>query len=80
MRNLYALTPGELLVGQQLEARGYQIYIPTKDKGIDLLATKDSDVLRFQVKESRVYLHEPRRVHRRLGSLSPTVPSGASFR
>lgn len=59
MRNLYALTPGELLVGQQLEARGYQVYIPTKDKGIDLLATKAADVLRFQVKESRVYLQPP---------------------
>jgi hypothetical protein len=56
MRNLYAPTPGELLVGQELEKRGYQVYIPTKDKGIDLLATKGTAVLRFQVKESRVYL------------------------
>ena len=59
MRNLYSLTPGELLVGQQLEARDYEVYIPTKDKGIDLLATKNADVLRFQVKESRVYLQRP---------------------
>ncbi len=56
MRNLYAPTPGELLVGQELEKRGYQVYIPTKDKGIDLLATKGAAVLRSQVKESRVYL------------------------
>ncbi len=59
MRNLYALTPGELLVGQELEKRGYEVYIPTKDKGIDLLATKVADVLTFQVKESRVYLQSP---------------------
>jgi hypothetical protein len=56
MRNLYALTPGELLVGQELEKRGCQVYIPTKDKGIDLLATKGAAVFRLQVKESRVYL------------------------
>ncbi len=55
MRHLYAPTPGEFLVGEQLERQGWAVYLPTKDIGIDLLAERQGHIIRIQVKESRTY-------------------------
>jgi len=55
MRHLYSPTPGEFLVGAELERREFRVYLPTKDSGIDLLAARDEHHLAVQVKESRTY-------------------------
>jgi hypothetical protein len=56
MKNLYALTPGEFLVGERLQREGFAVYLPLKDVGIDLVAEKEGRWSRLQVKESRAYL------------------------
>lgn len=55
MRNTYSLNPGEFQVGNELEQHGYRVYFPARDVGIDLLAEKDGEFIRLQVKESRTY-------------------------
>lgn len=62
MKNLYALTPGEFLVGERLQQRGFAVYFPLKDVGVDLLAEKERRHSRIQVKESRVYRQRTGRV------------------
>jgi hypothetical protein len=56
VRNTYQPTPGEFLVGDKLERLGYDVYLPSKDRGVDLLAEKAGRFVRVQVKESRTYL------------------------
>jgi hypothetical protein len=55
MRHLYSPTPGEFLVGAELEQRHFDVYLPTRDTGIDLLAARDGLHVGIQVKESRTY-------------------------
>lgn len=55
MHHLYSPTPGEFLVGEELERREFQVYLPTKDSGIDLLVARRGCHLAVQVKESRTY-------------------------
>jgi hypothetical protein len=55
MKNTYAPNPGEVLVGNQLEKHGWNVYLPAKDVGIDLLAERGGRLVRLQVKESRTY-------------------------
>lgn len=55
MRHSYSPTPGEVLVGDKLEDRGWTVYLPAKDVGIDLLVERDGRFVRLQVKESRTY-------------------------
>jgi hypothetical protein len=55
MRHGYEPTPGEFLTGVELDTRGYEVWLPAKDRGIDLLAEQEGRFLRLQVKESRTY-------------------------
>jgi hypothetical protein len=55
MRNAYTPNAGEILVGNQLEKHGWNVYLPTRDLGIDLLAERGGRFMRVQVKESRTY-------------------------
>jgi hypothetical protein len=39
MRPIFTIHAGEFLVGQDLEAMGKKVWIPSKDDGVDLLVT-----------------------------------------
>lgn len=56
MQHYVGINYEEFLVGEALEKRGWQVYVPTKDAGIDLLAERDRITIRVQVKGSRTYL------------------------
>jgi hypothetical protein len=58
LRNTYSLNPGEFQVGNELERHGYSVYLPARDVGIDLLAEKDGNFIRLQVKQSRTYAND----------------------
>ena len=60
MKAHYAITVGEFLVGEELQKRKFEVWIPAKDTGVDLLATMGSKILRLQVKESRVWIDRNR--------------------
>jgi Holliday junction resolvase-like predicted endonuclease len=53
--NTYTPNAGEVLVGNHLEKHGWNVYLPTRDIGVDLLAERDDRLVRVQVKESRTY-------------------------
>jgi hypothetical protein len=60
MKTLFTVHAGEFLVGSEVENRinNVNIWIPSKDKGIDLLVTnsKNSQAVSIQVKFSRDFL------------------------
>lgn len=43
---------GELQTIKEMEKKGYEIYLPMKDKGIDFIAIKDNQTTQIQVKTS----------------------------
>ena len=60
IKNLWALTPSEAIVAWELRKRGFHVFFPVKDVGIDLLIIKDLNkearkVITVQVKGSRFY-------------------------
>jgi len=61
MRAFFAVHPGEFLVGDYVTrrlGRKYDVWVPAKDTGIDLLLTprgKSSRAIKLQVKFSRSY-------------------------
>jgi len=65
MRPIYTLHGGEFLLGEKIleQFRGkYEIWIPTKDNGVDLLLTHKRGLRKpvtIQVKSSRSYGDEP---------------------
>jgi hypothetical protein len=60
MKPLFTLNAGEYLAGNELERRGFVVWIPAKDTGIDLLVSDKSlkRVLPIQVKVSRDFSFE----------------------
>ena len=60
MRPIFTIRAGEFIVGEHLERsfKGINIWVPTKDTGVDLLATNSTNTkgISFQVKFSRDYL------------------------
>ncbi len=59
MRPIFTLHAGEFLVGQRIEQfRNQNVWIPTKDVGVDLLVTnvKNTKAASLQVKFSRDFL------------------------
>lgn len=46
---------GELLVASELLSRGYDVFIPFVDCGIDLVALVDNRFVQIQVKQSKLY-------------------------
>jgi hypothetical protein len=60
MRPLFTVHAGEFLVGQHIESsfRDKNVWVPTKDSGIDLLVTNSSntEAVALQVKFSRDFL------------------------
>lgn len=60
MRSLFTVHAGEFLVGSEIEERitGAQVWLPSRDKGIDLLVTnsQNSRLVSLQVKFSRDFL------------------------
>jgi hypothetical protein len=60
MRPLFTVHAGEFLVGQHIESsfKGKNVWVPTKDSGVDLLVTNSSNTkaVSLQVKFSRDFL------------------------
>jgi hypothetical protein len=60
MKPLFTIHAGEFLVGQHIESqyKRLNVWVPTKDRGLDLLVTNDSNkrALSIQVKFSRDFL------------------------
>ena len=60
MRPIFTIHAGEFLLGAHLEAafKGINIWVPTKDTGVDLLMTDrgNKKAVSFQVKFSRDFL------------------------
>ena len=60
MRPLFTVHAGEFLVGQHIEKefKDKSVWVPTKDKGIDLLVTNSGNTkaVTLQVKFSRDFL------------------------
>ncbi|MBS7631806.1 hypothetical protein KEJ47_09635 [Candidatus Bathyarchaeota archaeon] len=55
IRNLWSLEPGECIVAEELLKRGFEVYFPVHDVGVDLLIVKEEKHFGIQVKESRYY-------------------------
>jgi hypothetical protein len=55
IRNLWSLEPAECIVAEELQQRGFEVYFPIRDVGVDLLVTKGEEHIKIQVKESRYY-------------------------
>lgn len=58
MRPLFTVHAGEFLVGQHIEQGGKNVWVPTKDTGVDLLVTDKANTkaVALQVKFSRDFL------------------------
>jgi hypothetical protein len=58
MRPIFTIHAGEFMVGQHLEKMGKNIWIPTKDSGVDLLVTNSDSTksIALQIKFSRDFL------------------------
>ncbi len=58
MRPIFTIHAGEFIVGEHLERKGLNVWVPTKDTGVDLLVTNSTNTtgVSFQVKFSRDYL------------------------
>jgi len=55
IRNIWSLQPGECFLAEELAKRGFEVYFPLHDIGIDLLVVKGGRHVGIQVKESRYY-------------------------
>lgn len=57
MKPMFTVHEGEYLVGSYLEQKGFSIWLPAKDRGIDLLVSKESPrrCVSIQVKFSKDY-------------------------
>ena len=58
MRPIFTVHAGEYLVGSKVEGLGYNVWLPAKDSGVDLLATdsKNRRVASLQVKFSKDFM------------------------
>jgi len=54
---------GELLVAGELLSRGYNVFIPFVDAGIDLVALIDKRYVSIQVKQSKLYQRRGKFTH-----------------
>lgn len=54
---------GELLVAGELLARGYDVFLPFVDTGIDLVAKVGKEFLQIQVKQSKLYSRRGKPTH-----------------
>jgi hypothetical protein len=56
IRNIWSLQPGECFVAEELTKRGFEVYFPLRDIGVDLLVVNEEKHVGIQVKESRYYI------------------------
>jgi len=54
---------GEMLVAGELLARGYDVFIPLVDAGIDLVAIIEKRIVLIQVKQSKLYQRRGKFTH-----------------
>jgi len=60
VKNFWALTPSEAIVAWELQQRGFHVFFPTKDVGVDLMVLQELNKARrrpitIQVKGSRFW-------------------------